>query len=137
MNKIIRKSENDFVLVVEDGREFICSLWYEKKIDGYHVRIPKEGKEICGREFVRLTQFEKSDIYEFETKTEHREGLSNGGWKSRMTNEEREEYTRLENRMREIEEIVKSRPLPVLTEEEKIRREIERLTRRLGKVTGQ
>ena len=127
MNKIVRVSENEFVLYCEDGQEFMCSLWYEKKIGDYHVRIPKEGKEICGREFIRLSKFDNTDTYEFETKTEHRTGLSNGGWKSRMTEEERVEYETLEKRMKMIEEVVKSRPVKELTEREKIELQIQRL----------
>ena len=135
MNKI-EKINGTYVLTTSDGQEFTCSRWYEKKIDDYHVLIPKEAREICGRTYIRESHFENTDIYEFETKTTHREGLGNGGWKARLTPEELTEYTNLENRMNELKELALSRPVKELTEEEKLMREIERLTKKLNMTRG-
>ena len=129
MNRI-EKRENGYFCILKDGREGICERWYEKKIDGYHIKIPKEFRDICGRTFVRESHFEKSDIYEFEDKSYHREGIGNGGWKNRLTEEELEEYEYCEKRMSELKIIGMSRPVPELTEKEKLEREIERLIRK-------
>lgn len=131
MKNRIEKREEGYILIVEDGREFVCSRWYEKKVDKWHVLVPKEGREICGRTYIRESYFDNSDIYEFETKTEHREGLGNGGWKSRLTEEELEKFNECERIMNELKEVALSRQPKELTDEEKIEREIERLKKKL------
>lgn len=136
MKNRIEKRENGYILIVEDGREFECSRWFEKKVEKWHVVVPKEAREICGRTYIRESYFDNSDIYEFETKTEHREGIGNGGWKNRLTEEELDEYNSLEQRMEELKKLALSRPIKELTEEEKLEREIMRLTKKLNEKRG-
>ena len=87
MNRIERINEKTYRLITEDNREFTCGIWYEKKTDAWLVIVPKEAREICGRTYIRVSKVGDNG-YEFETKTEHRTGLSGGGWKSKMTPEE-------------------------------------------------
>lgn len=131
MNRIEKKN-GIYTLTTVDGQVFTCDRWYEKKVDKYHVRIPVEAREICGRTYIRESHFDTTDIYEFETKTEHREGLGNGGWKNRLTPEELKEYEAHEKRMIELKELAMSRPIPELTEEEKLKREIAKLQAKLA-----
>lgn len=131
MKNRIEKNENGYILTTIDGQEFTCSRWYEKKVDKWHILVPKEAREICGRTYIRESYFDNSDIYEFETKTEHREGLGNGGWKSRLTEEELEKFNECERIMNELKEVALSRQPKELTEEEKIEREIAKLMKKL------
>ena len=131
MKNIITKINNEYILTTSDGQKYTCTRWYEKKVDKWHVLVPKEAREICGRTYIRESYFEKSDTYEFDTKTEHREGIGNGGWKFRLTPEELKEYNEHEKRMAELKELALSRPIPELTEEEKLQREIEKMMKKL------
>lgn len=101
MNKI-NLINNEYILTTDDGRKFTCKRWYEKKTDKWHVVVPKEAREICGRTYIRESFFDNSDSYEFDTKTEHRSGIGNGGWRSRLTTEE---LTELENHEKAIERL--------------------------------
>ena len=136
MNRIEKKN-GIYTLTTVDGQVFTCDRWYEKKVDKYHVRIPVQAREICGRTYIRESHFDDKNVYEFETKTEHREGLGNGGWKNRLTKEELEEYNRCEQRMNELKELGMSRPVPVLTEEEKLMRLLEKTQRELEVLRSQ
>lgn len=133
-NRITRNENGSYKLTTVDGRVFACTRQYEKKTEKWHVVIPKEAREICGRTFVSENRFDDSDTYEFETKTEHREGLSSGGWKSRMTEEEKAEYEACEARMEAIKKAVLSRPVRELTEAEKIEAQIAKLEARRAKL---
>lgn len=127
MTNIITKIDNqNYRLTTTDGQEFICKTWIEKKKDGKeyeHVIVPKEARELTGRTYIRTSLIGENG-YEFETKTEHREGLAGNSWKNRMTPEELAEYERCEQRMNEIKKIASSR---IPTEEEKLEAEIARL----------
>ena len=136
MNRI-EKNNGIYTLTTIDGRKFVCDRWYEKKVDKWHVRIPVDAREICGRTYIRESHFENSNVYEFENKTEHREGLGNGGWKNRLTPEELKEYESCEKRMNELKEIGMSRPIPELTEEEKLLRLLENTQKRLNIIRSQ
>lgn len=127
MANCITMNENGYELITADGRKFTCTRLYEKKTEKWHVVIPKEARDICGRTFISENRFNDSDTYEFETKTEHREGLSSGGWKSRMTEEEKAEYEACEARMEAIKKAVLSRPIRELTKAEKIEAQIAKL----------
>jgi hypothetical protein len=126
MNRIEKLENGTYKLTCENGQTFMCRRWEEVKKDKrmWHICPPKEAVAICGRSYIRESYFDNSNIYEFETKTEHREGLGNGGWKSRLTEEELEEYQSLEKRMEELKNIAMARPVKELTEEEKLLREI-------------
>lgn len=106
MNRIERLENGKYILTLEDGSTYECRRWLENKPNKqvWHIVVPKEAKEICGRTYVRESYFDDSDIYEFETKTEHREGLGGGGWRSRLTSDE---IKRLEEAERTIEELKK------------------------------
>lgn len=136
MNRIERLENGTYVLTCENGQEFVCRRWYEKKKDYWHVCPPKEAVELCGRSYIRESFFDNSNIYEFETKTEHREGLGNGGWKARLTPEELKEYQFMEQRMEELKKVALSRPAKELTEEEKLEREIQRLLEKKKRLYG-
>lgn len=137
MKNIITKTEEGKYILTTDGQEFECTRWYEKKVDKWHVLVPKEARELCGRTYIRESYFDNSDIYEFETKTEHREGIGSRGWKARLTPEELEEYESHEKRMEELKQIALSRPIKELTEEEKIQAQIDRMMARLAKLKGE
>ena len=133
MKNRIEKTENGYILTTENGNIFTCSRWYEKKTESWHVKVPKEGAEECGRTYIRESKF-VNGLYEFETKTEHRVGLSSGGWKSRLTEEELSKYEECERIMNELKEIALTRQPKELTEEEKVMREIEKYQRKLAKL---
>ena len=133
MNRI-EKRGNEFILTLIDGREFTLKIFVEKKKNSAgdineveHLVIPKEIREVCGRTYVRLSMIEKNGILYFENKEYHREGLSNGGWKSRLTDEEKAEYEKCEKRMEEIKRIAMTRPAKELTELEKVEKELAKL----------
>lgn len=139
MNRIVKNVDGTYTLHCENGKTYPCKRWLEKKKDGrqyWHVCPLDGGKEACGRTYIRESFFENSDVYEFETKTEHREGLGNGGWKSRLTEEELKEYQFMEQRMEELKELALSRPVKELTEEEKLEREIQRLLEKKKRLYG-
>ena len=136
-NIITKTEEGKYILTTTDGQEFECTRWYEKKVDKWHVLVPKEARELCGRTYIRESFFDDSDIYEFETKTEHREGIGSGGWKARLTPEELEEYESHEKRMEELKQIALSRPVKELTEEEKIQAQIDKMMARLMKLRAE
>ena len=108
MNKIIKSintnGEAVYTLITEDGQKFPCTRWFEKKTEKWHICPNKEGREICGRQYIRESYLDNRDEYEFETKTEHREGLNSGSWRSRLT---KEELQRLEEAEKTIEELKK------------------------------
>lgn len=136
MNKI-EKNNGIYTLTTIDGQKFTCDRWYEKKVDKWHVRIPVGAREICGRTYIRESHFENTNVYEFENKTEHREGLGNGGWKNRLTPEELKEYETHEKRMTELKELAMSRPIPELTKEEKLLRLLEKTQKELDTLRSQ
>lgn len=136
MNKII-KTENGYQLVTETGETFECSTWFEKKTNAWHIVVPKEAREICGRTYIREKYLENKDEYLFETKTEHREGMSYGGWKSRMTEEEKQQWLECEKLMETIKQNCMNRQPVELTETEKLEREIKKLQEKLAKAQAQ
>ena len=133
MNTLKKINRDTYTLTIEDGRKFTCKTWVEKKkdkngdpIEYEHVIIPKEARDICGRTYLRTSIV--GDFYEFETKTAHREGLGNGGWKSRMTEDEKVRWAELEAEMEQIKSACMNR---TMTEEEKVIREMEKLQKKL------
>ena len=139
MNSLKKINQDTYNLTVEDGREFTCKTWIEKKkdkngdpIEMEHVIIPKEARDICGRTYLRTSIV--GDFYEFETKTTHREGLGNGGWKSRMTEDEKVRWAELETEMEQIKQAAMARQM---TEEEKLLREMEKLQAKLEAMRAQ
>jgi hypothetical protein len=123
-------NDGKYLLTTANDEIFECSRWFEKKSNSWHVVVPKEAREICGRTYIRESKFDKSDVYEFETKIEHRTGLQSGGWKSKMTDEERKLVEEAEKTIERIKSECMNRTVE-LTEEEKILRQIEKLNQKL------
>jgi hypothetical protein len=136
MNTLKNLKNGTYELTLENGQTYICKRWLEQKKDKsmWHVIIPKEAREECGRTYIRESYFENTDVYQFENKTEHRTGMGDGGWKSRLTPEELEEYQSHEQRMEELKKLALSRPVKVLTEEEKLQREMDKIKEKLRKL---
>jgi hypothetical protein len=134
MNKIIKAinektNETVYTLITEDGRKFPCTRWFEKKTDKWYIELDKEGREISGRRYISEKYLDNRDEYEFETKTEHREGLNSGGWRSRLTQEELKRLEQAEKTIEELKKIGTERK-PVkndISTEEGLKAEIQRL----------
>ena len=131
MNKI-EKLNNTYTLTTENGETFTCTRWFEKKTNQWHILIPKDARKLCGRTYIRENHFDNSTIYEFETKTEHREGMSYGSWKDRMTDEEKVQWTECEKLMETIKQNCLERKPKELTEEEKLQLQIDKLMKKLN-----
>ena len=132
MNRIER-TMNGYILTTTDGQTFVCSRWFEKKVERWHVVVPKEAREICGRTYIRESNFDNSDVYEFETKTEHRTGLTSGGWRSKMTEDERKQVEEAEKLIESIKSICMTRETEKVdpNSEEGILLQIEKLKKKL------
>lgn len=110
MNRI-EKIDNKYILTLENGEKFECKRWYEKKVDTYHVLIPKGPREICGRTYIR-EKLLVNGVYEFENKTEHRTGMTTGGWRSKLTPEETKELEEYEKGIERLKKIGMEREIP-------------------------
>lgn len=127
MHKITKRNEEYFVKYENQKNEEKAKIWYEKKTDEYYIRLKTPNPS--NREFIRINVFEKkqiNDIYEFETKEDK-------GWKSRMTDEEKEKYEECERIMKEIEKVATERKPKPLTEEEKLQKQVDELREKLLK----
>ena len=135
MNKIEKLEDGSYILTTTDGQTFVCSRWFENKTQKYHVVVPKQARDLCGRTYIRESNFDNSDIYEFETKTEHRTGLTSGGWRSKMTDDERKLVEDAEKTIERIKSICMTREVKKVdpNSEEGILAEIERLKKKLEK----
>ena len=134
MNKIIKSGEN-YTLILADGSQHDCGLLYEKKTEKWHVVVPKEAREACGRTYIRVSHFDDTDTYEFEDKTEHRIGTTAGGWRSKMTDEERAQVEAAEALIERIKAEASARKIekPEKDSEEAIEAEIAKLKAKLAK----
>lgn len=98
MNKIIKNAMNNYVVIDENGNEALCKLWFEKKTSAYHVMLPKD--HVSGRTYIRQAIVDEAinlnGEYAFDNKTEHRTGLATGGWKTKLTDEEKAELEKAE-----------------------------------------
>ena len=139
MNKIEKLEDGSYILTTADGQTFVCSRWFENKTQKYHVVVPKQARDLCGRTYIRESNFDNSDIYEFETKTEHRTGLASGGWRSKMTDDERKLVEDAEKTIERIKSICMTREVKKVdpNSEEGIIAEIERLKKKLENKRGQ
>ena len=132
MNKI-EKLGNTYTLTTENGQTFTCGRWFEQKSGHWHVIVPKEARELCGRTYIREKHFEDKTEYYFETKTEHRTGMSNGGWQARMTEEEKVRYEEALEVIEQIKTECMNRRPKELTEAEKLELQIAKLMAKLEK----
>ena len=139
MNKITRNvvdGKSTYKLTTDNGQEMDCSLWFEKKTDAMHVKLPKDNPS--GRTYIRqkIVDSSPNGIYEFETKTEFRSGLVGGGWKSKMTPEESKRMTELENEIETIKKNCQSRVVEKVDPNsvEGIQLQIDKLLLKMSKV---
>ncbi len=125
----IKKVEDKYILTCEDGSVFECELWFEKKTNKYHVKLPKGNPS--GRTYITKTLVDnsKDQTHEFPTKTEFRSGLTSGGWRTRLTEEERVELKTYEEGIERLKKIGMSRK--PLTENEKLKNQISKLEEEL------
>ena len=118
MNKIIKDEMNNYIVIDENGNEALCKLWFEKKTSAYHVMLPKD--HISGRRYIRQNIVDEAineeGEYTFGDKLEHRTGLATGGWKAKLTEEEKAE---LEKAEATIERIKKSAMMRKIEKPEK------------------
>lgn len=138
MNKVVFENGN-YTLFTENGNVYPCSRWFEKKTGQWHVKLSKEGQEETGRTYIRESHFEKSSVYEFETKTEHRSGLGSGGWRAKLTEEEKAELAAHEAAIERLREIASSRVVEKVdpNSEEGLILAIQRLQAKLAKKQGE
>lgn len=127
MNKLMKIGDQKWFVECENGVTFECGEWYEKKTGKWHVKLPNDNP--TGRTYIRVEKI-VNDVYEFETKTEHRENL---GWKDRMTDEEKQEWKECEERMERIKKACQERQPEKLERNsaEWLMAEIARLTAKL------
>ena len=125
----IKKVEDKYILTCEDGSVFDCELWFEKKTNKWHVKLPKNNPS--GRTYVRQSIVDGSEnqTYKFETKTTFRTGLTSGGWRSRLTDEEKQELAEYESHIERLKKIGMSRK--PLTENERLKNQISKLEEEL------
>lgn len=123
MNKITYENEK-YIVTCEDNSRIEGKVWLEKKTGRTYLKLPKDNP--TGREYITITHIPTDGTsFTFETKTSGPRVL--GNWKSLLTKEELEEYTRCESRMKEIEELGKSRKAPDENSIEGIELQIARL----------
>ena len=135
MNKIVKDKEGNYILITENGEEFTCKEWFEKKTDKWYVVLPKgnpSGREYITREKIDIA-IKYDSKFEFETKTTGPRVMTSGGWKSGLTKEEAEEYDQCEKRMSELKELGQKRlrerkPEAILDRFEELKRKYKELT---------
>lgn len=98
MNKIVKNAMNNYVVIDNEGNESLCKLWFEKKTSAWHVVLPKD--HVSGRTYIRQAIVDEAinlnGEYTFGDKLEHRTGLATGGWKAKLTDEEKAELAEAE-----------------------------------------
>lgn len=136
MNTITKIDNNQYELRDELGNTYMCKLWFEKKTNEYHIKLPMNNSS--GRQYIRLKKFNEENvngIYEFETKDTPKRVLNVSNWKSMMTDEEKLRLKVLEDEI----ETIKSNCIERLksnSAEMKLQREIEKLQSQLNKLRG-
>lgn len=134
MNKITKLANGNYELTCENGEKMACTRWYEKKTESWHVKLPKDNPS--GRTYIRESHFTNTDVYEFETKTEHREGMSYGGWRSKLTDEERKQIEEAEKLIETIKEAASKRVIE-MSEEDKLLAQMAKLQAKLTALKAQ
>lgn len=133
-NLITRDENGNYTLTTPDGGTYPCTRWYEKKTNSWHVKLPKDNP--TGRTYVRESLFVDGE-YKFEDKTEHRTGLTAGGWRSKMTQEEARQVAEAERLIETIKTEAMKRVTPKLDPNsiEGIELMIKRLEEKRAKLT--
>ena len=130
----VEKVDNEYILS-EIGGAYTekCTIWYEKKTDKNHVKLPKDNPS--GRTYIRQDKVDAGPV-EFDQKTEFRTGLTGGGWKSKMTADEAKQVAEAEALIESIKKAASARVVEKLdpNSAEGIQAAIEKLKAKLAKV---
>lgn len=129
MNKIAKINDTQYELTDEMGNTYMCKLWFEKKTNEYHIKLPMNNSS--GRQYIRLKKFNEESVdgvYEFETKDTPKRVLNVSNWKSVLTDSEKGRLNMLEDEIEKIKSACIER-LKANSEEAKLQREIEKLER--------
>ena len=136
MNTITKINDNLFELKDELGNTYECKLWFEKKTNEYHIKLPMNNSS--GRQYIRLKKFNENavdGVYEFETKDTPKRVLNVSKWKDMLTDSEKTRLNMLEGEIENIKSACIER-LKANSEEAKLQREIEKLQSQLAKLRG-
>ena len=136
MNTITKINDTQYELRDELGNTYMCKLWFEKKTNEYHIKLPMNNSS--GRQYIRLKKFNEENvngIYEFETKDTPKRILNVSNWKSMLTDIEKTRLSILEGEIEEIKSACIER-LKSNSAEMKLQREIEKLQSQLAKLRG-
>ena len=136
MNTITKINDNQYELKDELGNTYICKLWFEKKTNEWHIKLPMNNSS--GRQYIRLKKFNENNVdgvYEFETKDTPKRVLNVSNWKSMLTDAQKARLSILENEIEAIKSDCIER-LKSNSEEMKLQREIEKLQSQLNKLRG-
>lgn len=136
MNKIAKINDTQYELTDEMGNTYMCKLWFEKKTNEYHIKLPMNNSS--GRQYIRLKKFNENavdGVYEFETKDGPKRVLNVSKWKDMLTDSEKARLNMLEDEIENIKSACIER-LKANSEEAKLQREIEKLQSQLAKLRG-
>lgn len=136
MNKIAKINDTQYELTDELGNTYECKLWFEKKTNEYHIKLPMNNSS--GRQYIRLKKFNENavdGVYEFETKDTPKRVLNVSKWKDMLTDSEKTRLNMLEGEIENIKSACIER-LKANSEEAKLQREIEKLQSQLAKLRG-
>lgn len=136
MNTITKIDNNQYELRDELGNTYMCKLWFEKKTNEWHIKLPMNNSS--GRQYIRLKKFNENNVngvYEFETKDTPKRVLNVSNWKSMLTDAQKARLSILENEIEAIKSDCIER-LKSNSEEMKLQREIEKLQSQLAKLRG-
>lgn len=136
MNTITKINDTQYELRDELGNTYICKLWFEKKTNEWHIKLPMNNSS--GRQYIRLKKFNENNVdgvYEFETKDTPKRVLNVSNWKSMLTDAQKARLAILENEIEAIKSDCIER-LKSNSEEMKLQREIEKLQSQLNRLRG-
>lgn len=136
MNTITKINDNQYELRDELGNTYICKLWYEKKTQEWHIKLPMNNSS--GRQYIRLKKFNEESVdgvYEFETKDTPKRVLNLSNWRSMLTDGQKLRLAVLESEIEAIKSDCIER-LKSNSEEAKLQRQIEKLQAELNKLRG-
>lgn len=107
MNKVVKNTNNTYTLTTDSGESFVCTRWFEKKTDAWHVKLPANNP--TGRTYIRESLF-VNGAYQFEDKVTGPRVLGpNGGWRARMTPEESKKVAEAEALIESIKTMAMAR----------------------------
>ena len=136
MNTITKINDNLFELKDELGNTYECKLWFEKKTNEWHIKLPMNNSS--GRQYIRLKKFNENNVdgvYEFDTKDTPTRLLNVSKWREMLTDSEKARLNMLEDEIEKIKSACIER-LKANSEEMKLQREIEKLQSQLNKLRG-